>query len=228
MSVEVEAVGTSEAAPAALHVPVLLEETMAVLRPERGGRFVDATVGAGGHAEALLERGPTVRLLGLDRDPGALAAASLRLVRFGARVELRHAPFSGLAAAVGGEPVDGLLADLGVSSMQLDDPARGFSWRGDGGPLDMRMDPTAGAPLGEVLAGLDDEALAEALRTLGEERHARRVARAVRRALDSERGIADTAGLARVVRAAAGAAIAGGGPAASTLPRARSRRCACW
>jgi 16S rRNA (cytosine1402-N4)-methyltransferase len=191
------------------HFPVLLEETMAALRPERGGTFVDATVGAGGHAEALLERAPAARLVGLDRDPAALEIARERLAPFGARVRLVHARFSELADVLGaGVLVDGVLADLGVSSMQLDAPARGFSLRA-AGPLDMRMDPTSGPTLREVLEEIDEDALAAAIAAYGEERRASRVARALLRALADPRGIEDTAGLARVVRAAVGARRAG-------------------
>ena len=121
------------------HTPALLREVVEWLRPERGGFFVDATVGAGGHAAALLENGPEIRLLGLDRDPDALALAGKRLEPFGARAELVAADFADLDSVLEGRPaLDGVLADLGVSSMQLDTAGRGFSFRREG-PLDMRM-----------------------------------------------------------------------------------------
>ena len=113
-----------------------------MLEPERGGFFVDATVGAGGHAESLLERGTEIRLLGIDRDPDALALAGERLARFAERFELVPGDFADLDALLAGRlPAAGILADLGVSSMQLDRGERGFSFRRDG-PLDMRMGPS--------------------------------------------------------------------------------------
>src|SRR5262245_51536370 len=130
--------------PGAAHLPVLLEEAMAWLAPKSGGRYCDATVGAGGPAAALLERSsPDGRLVGLDRDPAALATAGARLQPFGDRVTLVHARFSDARAVLerlGMIPVDGFLVDLGVSSPQLDRAERGFSFRQDG-PLDVRMDP---------------------------------------------------------------------------------------
>ncbi|HYR46348.1 MAG TPA: 16S rRNA (cytosine(1402)-N(4))-methyltransferase, partial [Thermoanaerobaculia bacterium] len=121
---------------------MLLEEIVAILAPERGGFYVDATVGAGGHAEALLERGPEIRLFALDRDPDALALAGERLARFAPRAELAEGNFAALEGLLEGFPApDGILADLGVSSMQLEEPARGFSFRREG-PLDMRMGKT--------------------------------------------------------------------------------------
>jgi 16S rRNA (cytosine1402-N4)-methyltransferase len=119
---------------------------MEFLAPQRGGFFVDATAGAGGHAEALLERGPEIRLLALDRDPDALALAQRRLARFGARVAFAAENFAELDQVLADRPaVDGILADLGVSSMQLEQGPRGFSFRRDG-PLDMRMSGPAGPP----------------------------------------------------------------------------------
>jgi len=125
--------------PPLRHLPVMAEEVVTLLAPERGGLFVDCTVGLGGHAEALLQRGPDARLLGLDRDLAALRMASERLRPFGARVRLAQASFSEVAVVLGGEEVDGgILADLGVSSLQLDSAERGFSLQREG-PLDMRM-----------------------------------------------------------------------------------------
>lgn len=169
----------------AQHVPVLLEETLGFLAPERrpGGLFVDATVGLGGHAEALLRRAPEARLLGLDRDPQALELAARRLAPFGDRVRLEHATFDQLEAVLarqGIERVAGVLADLGVSSLQLDRPERGFSFRYDG-PLDMRMG-IAEVTAADLINESSEEELEKIFREYGEERHARRIARAIARA----------------------------------------------
>jgi 16S rRNA (cytosine1402-N4)-methyltransferase len=183
------------------HVPVLADE---IVRALAGARFVvDATVGAGGHAARLLEGGAQ-RLLGLDRDPAALALAAERLRPFGERVTLVHGSFRTLAEVVlgAGGPADALVADLGVSSMQLDDPARGFSFRA-AGPLEMRMDPTTGTPLGSRLASMDAESLADAIFQLGDERRSRRIARAILAARDAGR-LETTLDLAAAVRRAHG------------------------
>jgi 16S rRNA (cytosine1402-N4)-methyltransferase len=169
----------------AQHVPVLLEETLGFLAPERrpGGLFVDATLGLGGHAEALLRRAPEARLLGLDRDPQALELAARRLEVFGDRVRLEHAVFDRLEDVLGRLGVDrvaGVLADLGVSSLQLDLPERGFSFRRDG-PLDMRMG-IAEVTAADLVNQSSEEELERIFREYGEERHARRVARAIARA----------------------------------------------
>jgi len=164
------------------HEPVLLEEALEWLAPRPGGRYCDATVGLGGHARAILERSaPDGRLIGLDRDPQALASAGASLAEFGARVTLVHAPFSRaleVLTSVGAVPVDGFLVDLGVSSPQLDRPERGFSFR-ESGPLDMRMDPTQGETAGELLSRVDEQELATIIRDYGEERYAERIARAI-------------------------------------------------
>jgi 16S rRNA (cytosine1402-N4)-methyltransferase len=169
----------------AQHVPVLLEETLGFLAPERrpGGLFVDVTLGLGGHAEALLRRAPEARLLGLDRDAQALELAARRLAPFGDRVRLEHAVFDRLEevlAGLGIESVAGILADLGVSSMQLDVPERGFSFRRDG-PLDMRMG-IADMTAADLVNRSSEEELERIFREYGEERHARRIARAIARA----------------------------------------------
>ena len=169
----------------AQHVPVLLEETLGFLAPERrpGGLFVDATVGLGGHAEALLQRAPEARVLGLDRDPQALELAARRLAPFEDRVLLVHAVFDQLEEVLAGLGIDrvaGVLADLGVSSMQLDVPERGFSFRHDG-PLDMRMG-IADLTAADLVNRSSEEELARIFREYGEERHARRIARAIARA----------------------------------------------
>jgi 16S rRNA (cytosine1402-N4)-methyltransferase len=158
---------------------------------------VDATVGAGGHAEALLVRGAEVRLLGLDRDPEALAAAGERLARFGGRVSLREADFGDLEDALAGFPApDGILADLGVSSMQLDRAQRGFSFRRDG-PLDMRMG-RSGRSAADIVATASVEELTRIFRDFGEERMAAKIARGI--VAERARGpIATTRQLAKVV-----------------------------
>jgi len=191
-------------APAATtHVPVLLAEAMGGLAVRPGGRYLDGTVGGGGHAEAILRASaPDGRLLGLDRDPGALARASARLAPFGARAALVHGSFGDLgrhAAAEGFEAFEGVVLDLGISSDQLADPARGLSFQADG-PLDMRLDPTHGPTAAELLGGLDEGALADLIFSLGEERASRRIARAIVAA----RPVETTAALAAIVERALG------------------------
>jgi 16S rRNA (cytosine1402-N4)-methyltransferase len=181
------------------HLPVLPAETREWLAPWRGGLFVDATVGLGGHAEILLEASPDVRLVGIDRDPEALERAARRLERFGPRVRLVHANFHHLEAALAGlgvRGVAGVLADLGVSSLQLETAGRGFSFRRDG-PLDMRMgmsDLTAADLVNETSEG----ELEKIIRDYGEERQARRIARAIVRAR-AEKPIATTGELKRLI-----------------------------
>jgi len=184
------------------HVPVLVDEVRGLLQPERGGTFVDCTVGLAGHARMLLEGGAT-RLIGIDRDTAALALASAELSRFGDRVTLVHADYRELPAvldAQGVGEVSGLLADLGVSSMQLDAEGRGFSFRRDE-PLDMRMDRTQGPTLADLLVDVDEEDLANVIFQFGEERHSRRIARAIVRRRESGR-IESTGELADLVRRA--------------------------
>ena len=167
---------------AGAHLPVLLEEAMAWLDPKPGGRYCDATLGAGGHSRAVLERSaPDGRLIGLDRDPAAVATAGALLEPFGDRVTLVHARFSEAQAVLERLqmiPIDGFLVDLGVSSPQLDRAERGFSFRTDG-PLDMRMDPSGGETAAELLRRVDEPELTQIIRDHGEERHAARVARAI-------------------------------------------------
>src|SRR5262245_8815222 len=164
------------------HLPVLLDEAMAWLDPKPGGRYCDATLGAGGHTLAVLERSaPDGRVVGLDRDPDAIAAAGARLQPFGDRVTLVHARFSEARAVLERRamiPVDGFLVGLGGSSPQLDRAERGCSFRTDG-PLDMRMDPTSGETAAELLRRVDEDELTRIIREQGEERHAARVARAI-------------------------------------------------
>jgi 16S rRNA (cytosine1402-N4)-methyltransferase len=164
----------------ATHVPVLLREVLEALRPERGGVFVDATLGLGGHAEAILDASPGVRLVGIDRDTQALDLARVRLARFRDRfvaVEGRHEELAVHLDRLGLAEVDGVLADLGVSSMQLDRAERGFSFMKDG-PLDMRMGPS-GPTAADLVAELPAEELARLFREYGEEPRAKAVARAV-------------------------------------------------
>ena len=183
------------------HRSVLLDEAVAALAPADGELFVDCTLGGGGHTEALLDAAE-VRVVGLDRDPAALKAATARLGRFGERFQAVHASFDQLGRVLdelGIGRVHGILADLGVSSPQLDHAERGFSFR-RGGPVDMRMDPTQGPTAAELLDTVDEEELVRILTTYGEERRARRVARA----LLAERPFADTAALAACVAGVVG------------------------
>lgn len=155
------------------HRPVLLDDVVELCAVRPGALVVDGTLGRGGHAEALLARG--ARLVGLDRDPEAIAAVRRRL---GDDVELHHAPFSDIPRVLAGRRADAVLLDLGVSSPQLDTAERGFSFRQDG-PLDMRMDPSSGEPVSAWLDRVDEAELVDVLFRLGEERFARKVARAV-------------------------------------------------
>jgi 16S rRNA (cytosine1402-N4)-methyltransferase len=163
-----------------MHVPVLAREVVAALAPSRGGVFVDCTVGLGGHAAAILEAAPAATLIGIDRDPQALAEAARRLSRFGERVRLLEGEFGDLERILGSVGVvaaAGVLADLGVSSLQLDSAQRGFSFRFDG-PLDMRMG-TSGVTAAEIVNHYSEAQLETILREYGEEPQARRVARAI-------------------------------------------------
>jgi len=161
------------------HDPVLVRETLAFLAP-RAGLYLDATLGDGGHAEALLSARPDVRLLASDRDPASLAFARERLGRFGARVTFAHGTFRDLPAAHAalGERLAGALFDFGLSSRQIDDPARGMSYRSQG-PLDLRMDTSRGETLAEKLANVTEEELADVLRTHGDLSHSLALARAI-------------------------------------------------
>jgi 16S rRNA (cytosine1402-N4)-methyltransferase len=180
----------------------MVSEVLTHLEPARGGVFVDCTVGLGGHARALLDAGAT-RLIGFDRDPAALAYARGTLAPYGDRVELVHSDYRALDTqleARGLATVDGILADLGVSSMQLDAEGRGFSYRRDE-PLDMRMDTTAGPTAAEALRAVDEKTLADVIYEFGEERHSRRIARAIITAR-GQRAIDTTGQLAEIVRRA--------------------------
>jgi len=179
------------------HVPVMVGEVAEWLRPRPGAFLVDATVGLGGHAAALVAAAPDIELLGLDRDPAALAIARQPLAGGHQAVILRQAHFADLPEILGDlgrNGADGVLLDLGVSSLQLDDASRGFSFQSEG-PLDMRMDPTAPLTAAEVVNAWPERDLARLIADYGEEPGARRVARAIVRA----RPLATTAELARVV-----------------------------
>jgi 16S rRNA (cytosine1402-N4)-methyltransferase len=188
------------------HVPVLLQQAIEFLAVRRGGTYIDATVGLGGHSWEIAKRlGAAGRLIGFDKDPAALERARARLNRPPTEwesdwphIELVHASFAELGQYVGPGAADGLLADLGVSSMQLEDAARGFSFQAEG-PLDMRMNPQAGLTAEQVVNRFDERELADAIYEFGEERRSRRIARAIVRA----RPITTTAQLAQVVSAAA-------------------------
>ena len=184
----------------ATHVPVLLDEVRTLLQPERGGTFVDCTLGLGGHSRMLLESG-AARLIGIDRDPDAIAIARVELDAFADRVTFVHADYREVADvldAQGVTEVSGLLADFGVSSMQLDADGRGFSFKRDE-PLDMRMDRSQGETAAELIDRVDETELADVIYRFGEERRSRQVARAIVMARQQS-PITTTGRLAEVVR----------------------------
>ena len=193
---------TADHVDAVGHVPVLTAAVLDHLRPERGGVFVDCTVGLGGHSRALLEAGAT-RIIGLDRDEDALSQARATLSPFADRAELVHGDYRSIADVLdqrGIALVDGALADLGVSSMQFDAPGRGFSFQRDE-PLDMRMDRGSGQTAADFVAGSTEEELADTIYAYGEERFSRRIARALV-AARREAPIDTTGRLASIVRRA--------------------------
>jgi 16S rRNA (cytosine1402-N4)-methyltransferase len=183
------------------HTSVLLRETLDALRPRSGGFYADATAGGGGHSQAILEASaPDGRVLAVDRDPAAVSEVRRRLATYGDRAMVVHGEYSELGPILreyGASRVDGLIADLGVSSPQLDAPERGFSLRADG-PLDMRMDTSQGEPLLALLAYISSEELADILYRFGEERRSRAIARSILRARDAGE-LATTADLRRAV-----------------------------
>ena len=188
------------------HRPVLLEETLKFLAPERGGLFVDCTVGLGGHSEAILKSSSNTRVLGLDLDPAALAYSRQRLAPFEERFRAFQANFRSLGAVLedaNEHDPSGILVDLGVSSLQFDSPERGFSFRFDA-PLDMRMDPTTGATAADLLQELPESEIARIIFEYGEERHSRRIARRIVERREQGKPITTTAELADLVRLAAG------------------------
>jgi 16S rRNA (cytosine1402-N4)-methyltransferase len=170
------------------HEPVLLEEVTGWLRPEAGGTFVDCTLGLGGHSEAILRASTKTSVIGIDRDTQALELARERLAGFGGRFHAVHANFQDLAEVLHGlaeTSVRGVLADLGVSSLQLDEAERGFSFSSDA-PLDMRMDQTSGLTAADLVGELSERELADLIFDYGEERGARKVARAIVRERERE------------------------------------------
>jgi 16S rRNA (cytosine1402-N4)-methyltransferase len=196
-----QASGEWRASESAPHTPVMLEEVLEWLHIKPDGTYIDATLGAGGHSAAIAERLTSGRLIGLDRDAQAVELGRARLKIFGAKVKLIQAPFSRIAEVVqelGIPPVDGVLADLGISSMQLDQSARGFSFR-EAGPLDMRMDAGTGELTAEEIVNRwPERELADLLYREADEHDSRRIARAIVRA----RPIRDTAHLATTVAGA--------------------------
>lgn len=189
-----------------MHCPVMMAETLDGLQARPGGRYIDATLGGAGHAEAILRQSsPDGRLLGLDADPEAVARAQKRLAPFGERVVVRHARFSLIAEqaeTAGFTEADGILFDLGVSSFQLDEDARGFSFMREG-PLDMRMDPGEPVTAAELVNGASERDLADWIYRLGEESASRRIAQGIVRAR-TQRRIETTGELAAIVEAAKG------------------------
>ncbi|NMA44001.1 MAG: 16S rRNA (cytosine(1402)-N(4))-methyltransferase RsmH [Oligosphaeraceae bacterium] len=163
------------------HQTVLLDEAVGLLCENGGERFIDGTLGGGGHSERILQLLPQAQVLGIDRDPEALKAAGLRLQGYGERFKTVHGRFSQmhkLAEQIGWQKVNGVLLDVGVSSAQIDNPERGFSFRFDA-PLDMRMNPQEGQSAADLLNNLSEQELADILYHYGEERKARRIARAI-------------------------------------------------
>jgi 16S rRNA (cytosine1402-N4)-methyltransferase len=184
------------------HVSVLLKEAIDFLAIRRGGTYIDATVGLGGHSFEIASRlGPQGHLIGFDKDPQALELAQQKFSRIGGdsrpKITLLHASYAGIAQRVPPASADGVLADLGVSSLQFGDPARGFSFQAEG-PLDMRMDPQEERTADQVVNRMREEDLANVIYEFGEERRSRRIARAIVRA----RPIRTTAHLAQVISAA--------------------------
>jgi 16S rRNA (cytosine1402-N4)-methyltransferase len=205
------------------HTTVLREESIALLSPRAGGVYVDATVGGGGHTSAILEAAPGARVIGVDQDPRAIEATRERLARFGEALTLVHGRFSDLQShleSLGLERVDGIMADLGVSSPQLNDPSRGMSFRSEG-PLDMRMGDVDGETALELIERLDSDELANIIYQYGDERRSRRIARCIQQALHSGE-LKTTLDLRRaVVRAVGPARVGGVDPATRTFQALR-------
>jgi 16S rRNA (cytosine1402-N4)-methyltransferase len=206
-----------------VHVTVMAAEVVHALAPERGGTYLDVTVGGGGHAAAILEASPSARVVAFDRDPAALTAARERLAAFGDRALVVPASFEQIERwleASRGEQIQGLVADLGISSNQLADAGRGMSFRAEG-PLDMRMDPTSGETARELIERLDMDQLADVIYQLGEERRSRRVARCIKQALEHGE-LETTLDLRRaVVRAVGPRRVGGIDPATRTFQALR-------
>jgi 16S rRNA (cytosine1402-N4)-methyltransferase len=188
------------------HRPVLLQETLKFLAPERGGLFVDCTVGLGGHSEAILKSSNDTRVVGMDLDPAALDYARQRLAPFGKRFRAFQTNFRAIATVLqeaNERDPNGILVDLGVSSLQFDSPERGFSFRFDA-PLDMRMDTTTGSTAADLLQQLPESEIARIIFEFGEERHSRRIARRIVERREQGKPITTTTELADLVRLAAG------------------------
>jgi len=212
-----------EAEPVFAHVSVMPGEVVEALDPSRGGVFVDATAGGAGHSAALLAASSELRLIACDRDPLAVRTAQSRLAQFGERAQCVHASFDQIPerlAALGITKIDGILADLGLSSQQLADADRGMSFRSSG-PLDMRMDPTRGETALELIERLSQDELANVIYELGEERRSRRVARCIKQAFEAGE-LKDTLELRRaVVRAVGPRRLGGVDPATRTFQALR-------
>lgn len=188
-----------------IHVPVLLEETVSLVDPQPGDLVVDATLGLGGHSQAILHREPSVTLIGLDQDPEAIAHAREVLSPFGGSVTIVHTNFADIGDALHGLSIDrvnAILADLGVSSLQFDSGSRGFSFREDA-PLDMRMNPAGeGVTAADLLGSLSEEEIANVIYRLGEERFSRRIARRIVQRREAGDPVATTRDLAELVQRA--------------------------
>jgi len=205
------------------HVTVMASEVVQVLAPQRGGLYLDVTAGGGGHCAAILAASSTARVIAFDRDPKAVAAARERLAQFGERAMVVHASFDEVEAWLSEahvESVQGVIADLGISSQQLADADRGMSFRSEG-PLDMRMDPTRGETARELIESVSQEELADLIYHFGEERRSRRVAACIKQALAAGE-LETTLDLRRaVVRAVGPRRIGGIDPATRTFQALR-------
>jgi 16S rRNA (cytosine1402-N4)-methyltransferase len=188
------------------HTSVLRDEIVGFLEPSNDSVVIDVTLGLGGHSEAVLQRFESTRVIGIDQDVQALVFATERLRRFGDRFQSVHSNFSAIAEVAASKrllSVDAIIADLGVSSMQLDAPERGFSFRFDA-PLDMRMDPSTGETAAAMLARLDETEIADLIYSYGEERKSRRIARLITERRAAGQPVQTTAELARLVERAVG------------------------
>ncbi len=206
-----------------VHATVMKDLVVEALAPKNGSVYIDATLGGGGHAEAILEAAPGAMIVAFDRDSAAIQASSERLVAYRDQVIFIQSPFGNLLEELRArsiKSVDGLCADLGVSSPQIDDAARGMSFRREG-PLDMRMDANDGETALELIGRLSDEELADIIFRYGDERRSRRIARSIKRALDADE-LATTLDLRRaVVRAVGPARVGGVDPATRTFQALR-------
>ena len=206
-----------------VHATVMRDEVVQALAPHAGGVYVDATLGGGGHSEAILEADPGARVIAFDRDAVAIAAAQARLERFEDRIEIVHSSFGRIReelSRMGISSVSGICADLGVSSPQLDDPERGMSFRREG-PIDMRMDASDGETARDLIARLSDDELADVIYKYGDERRSRRIARSIKRALKHNE-LDTTLDLRRaIVRAVGPVRVGGVDPATRTFQALR-------